>query len=199
MFTEWKVTRVAFDAVSTLLGLQLRGDGAAGDDAGAIPEDDAQFLGQLGVAVRPIVTATLEALGYQDGDEVRVVKLWDKERSPTDLEPGETRLFSVGNVARVVRLLAGRVVVEAPEIRLGANAAKKVNREGDGILPGTLTVACTTSTLTLTYDPGTPGATPTVVSIGLSPPAAFVALPAPVVITLGGSTGPGSNKVRAED
>lgn len=113
MFTEWKVTRVAFDAVSKLLGLQLRGDGAAGDDAGAIPEDDAQFLGQLGVAVRPIVTATLEALGYQDGDEVRVVKLWDKERSPTDLEPGETRAFAVGDLTARVRVKTDGIIVEA--------------------------------------------------------------------------------------
>lgn len=113
MFTEWKVTRVAFDAVSNLLGLQLRGDGAAGNDDGAVPEDDAQFLGQLGVAVRPIVTATLEALGYQDGDEVRVMKLWDKDRSPTDLAAGETRVFAVGDLTARVRLKTDGLTVEA--------------------------------------------------------------------------------------
>ncbi len=113
MFTEWKVTRVAFDAVSKLLGLQLRGDGAAGDDDAAVPEDDAPFLGQLGVAVRPIVTATLEALGYQDGDEIRVMKLWDKARSPTDLEAGETRVFAVGDLTARVRLKADGLTVEA--------------------------------------------------------------------------------------
>ncbi|MFO0610802.1 MAG: hypothetical protein U0324_47005 [Polyangiales bacterium] len=195
MFTEWKVTRVAFDAASKLLGLQLRGDGAAGDDDGAVPEDDAQFLGQFGVAVRPIVTATLEALGYQDGDEVRVMKLWDKARSPTDLEAGETRLFSVGNVARVVRLLSGRVVVEAPEIRLGASATKKVNREGDAVDCGTLRFLVAATSIVVTYTP--PSGAPQAFTINMAGMATFTAIDA--TITLTGRTGPGSNKVRAED
>jgi hypothetical protein len=187
MLSEWKVTRVAFDAVSKLLGLQLRGDGPMGDDAAAIPEDDAQFLGQFGVAIRPVVAATLEALGYQDGDEVRVLKLWDKARAPTDLEAGETRLYAVGAIANVVRLLAARVVVEAPEIRLGANATKKVNREGD-------TVDCGT----LVFTPNV-GMAPAV--LVYAPPGTAVppAVPPAVNIPLVGRTGPGSNKVRAED
>jgi len=205
MFAEWKVTRVAFDAASKLLGLQLRGDGPEGDDERAVPEDDAPVLGQFGMAVRPIVTATLRALGYQDGDEVRVVKLWDKARSPTDLEDGETRVFAVGNVTRVVRLLAARIVVEAPEIRLGAAATKKVNREGDAIEPGTVQVVMVPATpppsgpgggtITFTYAP--PVGPPQVGTITLA--GAVVITAATFTLTLGGRTGPGSNKVRAED
>lgn len=197
MFTIFKVTRVALDAASKLLHAQLRGVGDQGSDATAEPVDDATVLTQLGVAVRPVIATTLRALGYQDGDEVTALKLWDKARSPTDLDEGETRLFSAGTIATMVRLLAARIVLEAPEIRLGATAAKKVNREGDAIQPGTLSFAATTSTLTIVYDPGGGGSVATV-NIGIAG-AAFVAIPTPIVITLGGRTGPGSSKVLAED
>ena len=198
MLSLFEVTRAAFDATSKLLHAQLRGVGDQGDGASAEPVDDAAVLSQLGVAVRPVIANTLRALGYQDGDEVWVLKLWDKARTPTDLDAGETRVFAAGAVATALRLLADRIDVNATRINLGGAATKKVNREGDSILPGTFTVACTTSTITLTYNSGAPGSTPTAVNIGVVG-AAFAALPAPVVITLGGVTGPGSNKVRAED
>lgn len=124
MLTLWKVTRAAFDAASKLLALQLRGDGDDGDDEGAIPEDDAAFVSQLGVAVRPVIARTLQALGYQDGDEVRILKLWDKARSPTDLAVGETRLFACGAVTVSVRCLA------ANRIEVSANGGQVVFNGG---------------------------------------------------------------------
>ena len=198
MFALAKVTRAAFSAASKLLELQLREDGAEGDDDGARPEDRASFLAQLGVAVRPVVASTLRALAYEDGDDTIVVKLHDKARSPTDLDEGETRLFSAGTIANVIRLLSARIVVEAPEIRLGATATKKVNREGDAIRPGTLSFTATTSTLTIVYTPPDGGAAQTV-NIGVGgTPAVFTPL-ATTTFTLGGKTGVGSSKVRAED
>lgn len=194
MFTLAKVTRAAFSAASRLLELQLREDGGEGDDEGARPEDRASFLSQLGVAVRPVVASTLRALAYEDGDDTIVVKLHDKARSPTDLDEGETRLFSAGTIANVIRLLSARIVVEAPEIRLGASATKKVNREGDAILPGTLTIVASGVTVTFTYTP--PGGAPQVVTLTIPN---GVSQTGDTSITLGGKTGAGSSKVRAED
>lgn len=196
MLTLAKVTRAVFSATSKLLELQLREDGAEGDDEGARPEERASFLAQLGVAVRPVVASTLRALVYEDGDDTIVLKLLDKARLPIDLDEGETRVFSAGAVANVVRLLAARIVVEAPEIRLGANASKKVNREGDAIRPGTLNVTATSSQLSITYTPPD-GGTPQVAQVTLGGMATFT--PMNTTLTLGGKTGAGSNKVRAED
>lgn len=199
MFSIWKVTRERIDATARLLLLQLRGRGDEGDDDTSEPVDDAPAYAQLGIAVRPVIARTLRALGIEDGDEVALLKLWDKALSPTDLEAGETRVYAAGAVANVLRLLSARAVLDAPEIRLGATAAKKVNREGDGVLPGTLSFTATSSTLTIVYDPGTPGSSPSTVNIDVGgSPAVFTVLPT-TTITLGGKTGPGSNKVRAED
>lgn len=134
MLSLWQVTRALFEGPSRLLVAQLR---ALGDDGGA-PEDgltvdDAPVYQQLGVAVRPLVTRSLRALGYEHGDEVAVLKVWDKAASPTDLEAGETRLYAAGAITRVVRLLTGRIDVEAPEIRLGTGASKRVARSGDPV------------------------------------------------------------------
>lgn len=124
MLTLWKVTRAAFDTAAKLLLVQLRGDGDAGDDAAAIPEDDAPVLPQLGVAVRPVIAATLHALGYQDGDEVWILKLWDKAKSPTDLAVGETRIFACGALQVQVRCLA------ANRIEISANGGQVVFNGG---------------------------------------------------------------------
>lgn len=190
MFELWKVTRAAFDAADSnvrRLLVQLRGDGDEGDDDGAAAVDRAVVYSQLGVAVRPVLARTLRALGIERGDEVAVLKLWDTERTPTDLDEGETRIYAAGAITRVIRMLAARIVVEAPEIRLGVNATKKVNREGDSVDCGTLVFtpnAGTTAAVLAYYPPGVtvPPAVPPVVNIPLS-----------------GRTGPGSNKVRAED
>lgn len=178
MFSLWKITRAAFDATSKLLHVQLRGAGDEGDDEAAEPVDDAPVLSQLGVAVRPVVAATLRALGYQDGDEVWVLKAWDKARSPTDLEVGETRLYAAGAIATVVRLLTTRVVLEAPEIRLGASATKRVARVGDRVR--------------VTVPSGTSFAL-TIPGVG----AVTASTTAPV--TCDGEVTTGSSKVRAED
>lgn len=61
MLPLWKVTRAAFSTSAKVLLAQLRGDGDEGDDTSAAAVDDATVLSQLGVAVRPIVSATLRA------------------------------------------------------------------------------------------------------------------------------------------
>lgn len=200
MLTLWKVTRAAFEAadegVKKLL-VQIRGEGDEGDDEGSQGVDRAVFFSQLGVAVLPVVASTLRALGVEHGDEVALLKLWDSARSPTDLDAGETRIFSVGAVATALRLLADRIDVNAPRINLGGGATKKVNREGDPIRPGELRFSATTSTLTITYAPPDGGPTQTVsIAVGGSP---AVFTPMTDTLTLGGKTGVGSNKVRAED
>ncbi len=178
MFSLAKVTRAAFSATSKLLELQLREDGAEGDDEGARPEDRASFLAQLGVAVRPVIASTLRALAVEDGDDTIVLKLLDKARSPTDLDAGETRVYAAGAIANAVRLLAARIVVEAPEIRLGANATKEVARKGD-----TVRVTIPQGT-TIT---GTVGGSPATFTVGVGG------------IIADGTITSGSTKVRAED
>ena len=125
MLTLWDVTRAVFGTASKLLELQLRGEGDAGDDASRVPEDDAAFVAQLGIAVRPVIARTLKALGYQDGDEIRVLKLWDKAKSPTDLAVGETRVFACGEVLVSVRCLA------ANRIEVSANGGQVVFNGGN--------------------------------------------------------------------
>ncbi len=197
MLSLFEVTRAAIDATSKLLHAQLRGVGDQGESASAEPVDDAAVLSQLGVAVRPVIASTLRALGYQDGDEVWVLKLWDKARTPVDLDAGETRVFSAGAISTALRLLADRIDVNAARINLGGSATKRVNREGDPIRPGELRVSATTSTLTITYAPPDGGPTQAVsVAVG-GTPAVFT--PMTGTLTLGGKTGVGSNKVRAED
>lgn len=201
MFPDpWKVTRAAFNAASKLLHVQLRGAGDEGDDANAEPADDAVVLQQLGLAVLPIIqnaaTSTLRALGFQHGDEVRVLAWWDKARSPADLEAGETQLYAVGAITHVLRLLTSGAVLEAPSIKLGAAATKKVNREGDPLRPGTLGISATSSTLTITYTAPDGGGTQSVSIVVGGSPAVFT--PVSGTITLAGKTGPGSNKVLAE-
>lgn len=177
MLSLFEVTRAAIDATSKLLHAQLRGVGDQGDGASAEPVDDAAVLSQLGVAVRPVIAGTLRALGYQDGDEVWVLKLWDKARTPTDLDAGETRVFAAGAVATALRLLADRIDVNATRINLGGAATKKVSRVGDAVRV-TIPVGTTFT--------GTVGMTPTTFSTT-----------APVVCD--GTITEGSNKVRAED
>jgi len=177
MLTRWKVTRAAFGAVSKLLELQLRGDGDEGDDDGAAPEDDAPFYQQLGVAVRPVVARSLRALGVEDGDEVAVLKLWDKVTTPTDLDAGETRVYAAGNLATVLRLLASQAVLDAATVLLGAGASKGVARATD---PVSVTIP-TGTTFT-----GTVGGSP-----------ATFTTSAPVTCT--GTITSGSTTVRAKD
>lgn len=177
MLSRWKVTRAAIGGMSKLLELQLRGEGDEGDDDTAVPVDAGVFYAMLGVAARPVVASTLRALGYEDGDELAVLKLWDKTRTPTDLEAGETRVFAAGTVATALRLLAARIDVNATRINLGGAATARVAREGD-----TVRVTIPIGT-TLT---GTVGGSP-----------ATLTTTEPVVCD--GTITSGSTKVRAED
>ena len=174
MLSLFEVTRAAIDATSKLLHAQLRGVGDQGDSDSAEPVDDAAVLSQLGVAVRPVIASTLRALGYQDGDEVWVLKLWDKARTPTDLDAGETRVFAAGSVSTALRLLADRIDVNAARINLGGAATKKVARVGDAVrvtIPEGTTFTGTVGTTFTTTAP----------------------------VECNGTITEGSNKVRAED
>lgn len=113
MLSRWKVTAAAFGAVSKLLELQLRGDGDEGDDDGSAQTDDGVFYHHLGLAIRPAVARTLRALGYEDGDDVAVLKVWDRARTPTDLAAGETRVYAAGDLTARVRLKTDGLTVEA--------------------------------------------------------------------------------------
>lgn len=205
MLSRWKVTAAAFGAVSKLLELQLRGDGDEGDDDGSAQADDGVFYHHLGLATRPVVARTLRALGYEDGDDVAVLKVWDKASTPTDLAAGETRVYAAGAVGVFVKLLTNQIVAEAATVLLGAGATKGVNRAGDSIEPGTLTITATPAT----PPPSGPGGG--TIAFSYAPPVgpvqsgsvtlagAVVLTPAVIVITLGGRTGAGSSKVRAVD
>jgi len=177
MLERFKVTVLAIDAAKKLLLAQLRGAGEEGDDAGAEPVDDAVVFQQMGVAARPIVAATLRALGFQDGDDVLVLKLWDRARTPTDLSAGETRVYAAGAVGVAVRLLTNQIVAEAATILLGAGASKGVARAND---PVSVTIPAGTELV------GTVGMTPTTLT-----------LTAPITVT--GTITSGSSTVRAKD
>jgi hypothetical protein len=126
MFDVFKVTSAALSATAKLLVLQLRGRGDEGDDEGAEPADDAPFIQQLGFAARPVISRTLRALGYPDGDDVHVLKVWDKTKVPASLSPGETVVFSAGDVSvRISLLQDGNITIEA-----GAAASQKVAHGG---------------------------------------------------------------------
>lgn len=209
MLTRWKVTRAAFGAVSKLLELQLRGDGDEGDDDGSAQADDGVFYQQIGVAVRPVVARTLRALGYEDGDEVVALKLWHKDstKSPTDLAEGETRVYAAGAVGVFLKLLTSQAVLEAATVLLGSGASKGVNREGDAIRPGALSITpgpaqpntpapgLTTVPVVVNYTPyGGAPQTGTLVFVGTA-----LAITGSASFTLGGVTGAGSSTVRAKD
>lgn len=177
MIERFKVTGLALNAAKKLLLAQLRGAGDEGDDDGAEPVDDAVVYSQIGVAVRPVVGVALRALGLQDGDDVLVLKLWDRTRTPTDLESGETRVYAAGAVSVALRLLTSQAVLEAATVLLGAGATKGVARSGD---PVSVTIPSGTA---LT---GTVGMTPATFTLG-----------APLTVT--GTITAGSSTVRAKD
>lgn len=196
-----KVLMAVYGATSRLLELQLRGVGDQADDDSAEPTDRAPLLQPYGLAVLPKIddprTSKVQAWVAQDGDQPVASAAWDKSRTPIDLDAGETRLYAVGTITNVLRLLVNAIELEAGTIRLGAGATKKVNREGDPIRPGTLTIGATSSTLTIAYAEPDGGASHSV-NIGIAGMATFT--PAdPTTITLGGKTGAGSSSVLAKD
>jgi hypothetical protein len=119
----FKVTRAAFDSVSKMLHLQLRGEGDEGDDDTAVPVDDAPFFSQLGIAVRPTITSTLRAMVRAIGDEMAVVGLIDRPNMPTDVPEGATRVYAVGLKTNWFELRASGVIV-------AQNGNKPVAHEG---------------------------------------------------------------------
>lgn len=197
-----KVIRAAYGAASKLLELQLRGAGEQADDDSAEPSEGVVLRQPYGLAVLPHIpdpgASTVQAEVEQDGDEPRATSAWNKAATPTDLAAGETRLYAVGAISNVVKLLTNAIVLQAQTIKLGASATKKVNREGDPIRPGTLTFAASGANITLTYTPPDGGAavTQTVVLTGMVTAATA---PGSTSATLAGKTGAGSSKVLAED
>ncbi len=178
---RFKVLRAAYDAASKLLGVGLAGDGDEGDDATAATVDDqaAQVLTQLGVAARPIVRRTLRALGVELGDEVVVVKLWDKAATPTDLDAGETRLYACGDVTVALRMRTDGVILTAKgatvvitsdgDVQVTAaggrditlnGGTKRIAREEDSLNVGTLVATAGPYPVLFTYVPGAAGAPP---------------------------------------
>lgn len=109
------------NATSKLMHLQLRGLGSDAAEGGE-PVDEAPVLPQLGLLARPVVRSTLRALGVRDGDEVFLLKLWDKAIThATALQDGETRVYATGAPAVCIRLWNGNV-----EIRINASGTLKL-------------------------------------------------------------------------
>ncbi len=111
------------NATSRLAHLQLRGLGAdAGEQASAETTDEAPVLPQLGMLARPVVRSTLRALGVRDGDEVFLLKLWDKAIShATAPVAGETRVYATGQPAVCLRLWDGFI-----ELRVNVTGTVKL-------------------------------------------------------------------------
>lgn len=128
LFSLVKITQLAINSDAKQLLAQLRGDGDEGDDDTAEPEDDAPYFPQFGVAIRPVLQDTLRGLAARFGDEMWLLKLWDRAKQPTDLDEGETRLYSVGEKDARVRLLGdGAVEIRSKSqksIKLIVNSAE---------------------------------------------------------------------------
>lgn len=123
MIDRFRVQSLVIDAAKRLLTANLHagdeGD-AAGDAsgrsdpfAGAEVIDVASVFSQMGVIVRPVIARTLRALGLRDGDDVLVLKLWDRARTPIDVEEGETRVYACGDLTAKVRLRQTGISIEA--------------------------------------------------------------------------------------
>lgn len=123
MIDRFRVQSLVIDAAKKLLTANLHagdeGDaagnasGRADPFAGAEVIDVAPVVSQMGVIVRPIVARTLRALGLRDGDDVLVLKLWDRAKTPTDVEEGETRVYACGDLTARVRLRQTGLSIEA--------------------------------------------------------------------------------------
>lgn len=133
------------NATSKLMHLQLRGLGSDAAE-GAEPVDEAPVLPQLGLIARPVVRSTLRALGVRDGDEVFLLKLWDKAIShATAPEEGETRLYATGAPALCVRLWGSTIEIRVNvggTVKLAPDAVdyagKAVARKDDAVMSSAL-------------------------------------------------------------
>lgn len=127
-----------------LPAFQTRGHGTTGaPDAERERDNDVPFLGQLGIAVRPIVRRSLRALGYVDRgtDETRILALFDRAIAhATAVASGETRVYATGAPKVCVRLLGGLIEIRVDtggELRLAPDATgyqgKSVARVDDNV------------------------------------------------------------------
>ncbi len=172
MIDRFRVQSLVIDAAKKLLTANLHagdeGD-AAGDAsgradpfAGAEVIDVAPVVSQMGVIVRPIVARTLRALGLRDGDDVLVLKLWDRAKTPTDVEEGETRVYACGDITVRVRLRQTGLSIEAKgaTITITSTGAIQVTpASGENIVlnGGMLKVARETDAVSAAGNAGTPG------------------------------------------
>lgn len=145
------------NTTSKLMHLQLRGLGSDAAE-GSEPVDEAPLLPQLGVLARPVVRSTLRALGVRDGDEVFLLKLWDKAIShATAPQEGETRVYATGAPALCMRLWGTTIEIRvnvSGTLKLAPDAsdyaAKPVARKDDAVTPSTDLVTWLTAVGTAT-------------------------------------------------
>jgi hypothetical protein len=132
-FAKITLTSLATGA-RALLG-QLRGLGSEASDASAEPYDDAELLQPLGLVARPTRTSNLQALLIELGEELVGLLLRDKGLAAwTDVEEGETRLYSNADATCRVRLRAdGSIDIEA---KAGANLRIATAGGGNVVING---------------------------------------------------------------
>jgi len=146
------LTLARWEEGANMILAQMLGHGNEDDDQSAERVDDAPFLGQLGVAVFPTVRSTLRGLGWRHGNEVWILKLWDKARKITGMEQGETRVYAAGHEDTRMRLKAdGAAVLEADRIKLGADGTKGVARVDDSTTNGALSFLAAGNALSVGY------------------------------------------------
>lgn len=150
-----KVLRTRLGERARTLLAQLRGFGNTGDDDNAEAHDDIEVIQPLGVFARPTIRASLEALLVDIGEDLIALMLADKGDSVfSDVEEGETRIYSAGGSTCRVRLRAdGSIDIEATSnknIRITSAGSGEVVLNG-----GSLKVARVTDPTTgHTHAPG---------------------------------------------
>lgn len=110
-----KVLRTALGERARALLVQLRGLGDTTSDDDAESHDDVEVFQPLGLFSRPTIRASLEALVAEVGEELLAFALADKGAGVlSDVEEGETRVYSAGGSTCRVRLRAdGSIDIEA--------------------------------------------------------------------------------------
>lgn len=141
--------------VRTLLA-QLRANGTDGQDDDAEPMDGVEVVQPHGLAARPAISDTLEAVYVRVGDEFVCIGILDKGAAALSpaLEENETRLFSLAGAYLRLRGdgSADLVTASGKAIRLGAaggTANKPVAHEGSGTTGHTHTFALTAGPYTV--------------------------------------------------
>jgi phage gp45-like len=151
-----KVVRTRLgERVRTLL-VNLRGLGDEGDDDAAETLDEVETLQPLGLFSRPTITAKLEALVAELGEEVVALLLGDKGAGVLgDVEEGETRVYSAGGSTCRVRLRAdGSIDIEATSnknIRITSAGSGDVVLNGGSLKVARVTDPTTGHTHTVTH------------------------------------------------